>query len=141
MKFSNKTQFNFDPLSVSGIDLVTAGEAYATDANHRETLGDLARLSDLRAKFRYSLELNQATANGVINVRLMAGTVELHEFAVDVSAGTRFTGAVDVDVSQVAASTALRVVVNVGTSADAGTTGTIAAALDVVHPVVIVGCS
>ncbi len=140
MKFANKTQFNFDPLSVSGIDLVTAGDAYETDANHRETLGDLARLSDLRAKFRYSLELNQATTAGVLNIKLMAGTVELHAFQVDASTGTRFTGVAEVDVSEIAASTAMRVLVNVGTSCDASTTGTIAAALNIEHPVVITGC-
>lgn len=140
MKFANTTQFNFDPLTASGVDMVTAGTAYTTDAAHRETLGDLARLSDLRGTFRYSLALNQATAAGVVAVKLMAGTVELASEELSASTGTRFTGAVEVDVSQVAAGTAIRVEVDVDTSCDAGTTASIGAALNIEHPVVITGC-
>lgn len=140
MKFANKTQFNFDPLTVSGIDLVTTGVAYATDPAHRETLADLARLSDLRAKFRYTLALNQATAAGVVQVKLMAGTTEVHAVTVDPTASQRLTGAVDVDISQVAGATALRLEVEVSTSCDAGTTGTVGGVLDVEHPIVITGC-
>lgn len=140
MKFSNKTQFNFDPLSVSGIDLVAAGVAYETAQAHRETLADLARLSDLRAKFRYSIQLNQATTAGVLSVKLMAGVTEVGSATVDPTTGTRLTGALDVDVSEVAGSTALRLELEVVTSCDAGTTGAVAVALDVEHPVIITGC-
>lgn len=141
MEFANKTGLVFDPLPDAVAVDATGAPVYTTPADQRPVLGDLARLRYQRARFRYTVRLNQASGAGAGTVKLTDGSNVLASESLDLSAAQRFTGAFDVDVSAVKGEAGLRLVLDVGTAADAGTTAEVAASLDVVHPVIVTaGC-
>lgn len=137
MEFVNKTQVVFEPDAVSGIDLGTTGEQYRTPTIWREQLGDLARLSYLRALLVVELTAS-AASNAVVTLSLetATGSVWSQDFTF---AGTSVSATVEPDLSTVKGSAPLALVVTVGT-ADAGKTAQLRAKMTLEHPLVISNC-
>jgi len=140
--FAHYTGASFDPLPQS-VTVDSAGSAvYTTPADARIKLRDLARLNYVGARLRVTVRLNQSTSAGAATVRLTDGSTDLASAQVDLSSSTHITVAVeDVDVSGVSGSTGLRLVLDVDTAADSGTSAEVAGVLDLYHPLVLLsGC-
>lgn len=134
-----KTQFGFEPAPAAvAVDAIAT--PYTTPNTWQETLDDLARLTYLKAKFRYDIRQNQASATGAGTLKLMAGTTVVASIAIDFTTGQRESGSVDVDLSAVAGASDLSVVLDVTTAAAAGTTAQVFSRLDVTFPMAVLGC-
>lgn len=139
MEFANKTVLPFQPGLSNAVAVDAVAEAYITPADFRETLGDLARLSYLKARAAYRVELSGASAGGTAEVILRHGSTDIVLATLDLSTGTTFTGASAVDLSALAGATEMALVLNVTAAADAGVTAQVAGKLELEHPVVIAG--
>lgn len=136
--FANQCQFAFDPVPAD-FAADSTGVLYETPAALRESLADLSQLSYLRGKVAFRLNLNQATGTGSVQVRLMAGTTEVAQKVVDLTAGTELTDSFDVDLFGISGAATLSLQVNCTTAAAASTTATFAGKLTCTHPVVLLG--
>lgn len=138
MQFANRSQFVFDPNPAAFVGSAVANNVYATPADLREKLGDLARLTYTRAEFSGVMEIG-ASDTAAFTVRMTDGSTNYATATVSIAAGTRGTFSVsDVDLSAVKGGTKLYIAVDV-TEATAATTGRVWGKLTVEHPVVIAG--
>lgn len=137
--FANLTAVPMDPAPPAAALDAIATDVYVTPAQWRVSLGDLARLSYLRARWRAALELSAAGA-GQVTVRLTDGATTLASWVVDTSAGVIQHQDAEVDLAAVSGTAALRLALDVDTAAPGGTTGRLWGALVLEHPLVIGGC-
>lgn len=140
MEFAQKNHYQFDPKRPSGLVMDAAATAYTTPAVFGVKLAGLVTMKYLTASLPYRLELNQASAGGSADIQVKAGGAVLGSATVDLSSGTDLTGTVDVDLVGVGGAQAITVTVEVTSAADAGTTASLDARLDVETPVVLSGC-
>ena len=136
IEFANITDMQVTPGLSAPFDVATTGDKYTTPAAWQRQLQDLARLSYVRGRLRYRVNLDAASASGAATLKLMAGAVELGSAVIDLTAGTEFVGGFDVDLQAVGGSALLSVVLNVGTAAEATRKAQVLAVLEVAHPVV-----
>lgn len=138
--FATKSQFVFEPGLAGAVAADAVADAvYTTPLVHRETLGDLARLTFRTGHFRYRLVLNQATAAGAATVRLTDGVSDLAVAAVDLSEGQDLSGRIEADLVNVLGNAQLRVEVDITDAADASTTIQVAGVMEVSCPAFVVG--
>ncbi len=139
--FAHYTAAGFDPLPESVAIDSTASPAYTTPAGARPEIKDLSRLAYIGGRLRAKVRLNQTTAGGSGTLKLTDGSQTVHSVTVDFSQGPHIALAADVDLSGVAGSAGLRLVLDVDSAADGGTTAEVAGALDIYHPLVLLsGC-
>lgn len=140
MQFANKTQFSFDPAPESFAGNAIASDVYTTPTEFVERVGDLARLTFLRAALKAKIKLS-ASDSGTFTVKLMAAGQLIASESVAIAAGTvGYVKIDDIDLSALSAGisgqTGLSVAVDV-TAATAAATAQVIATLDVEHPIVI----
>lgn len=136
--YAGELQFVFEPKMAIN---ATAVAETKTPAGLAVKLKTLASLSYVQPVFKYLLRLNQATAGGTANINLYAGATVVGQIAnVDLSTATEFSGSLDVDLSSVAGSTPITAAVDITGAADAGTTATLDAALDIDLPIINTSC-
>ena len=140
MEFANKTQLHFQPCLSLPVAIDATGDQYTTPAAHRETLGDLARLSYLTGELRYTVRLNQATTGGAGVVKITDGLTVVASAPVDFSDGEELHGKINADLFSVNGAAELRVVLVVTEVADAATVAVVADVLNVGLSVVIGSC-
>ena len=139
--FAHFTGAGFDPLPASVAVDATASPAYTTPAEQRIQIKDLSRLSYIGARIRATVRLNQSTTSGSGTLKLTDGSNTLWSVTVDFTQGPHINYAADVDISAVAGSAGLRLVLDVGSAADSSTTAEVAGFLDIYHPLVLLsGC-
>lgn len=138
MEFTNKTQLQMEPGASEAIDLGTAAEAYTTPEHLRTQLGDLARLSYLRATWSVDLAAD-AASTAIATVELLAGATVVASTEIDLAGGTRAGAQQAVDVSGVAGSAPLSIRVTV-TTAEAGRTAVLRSWVELEHPLMISNC-
>lgn len=137
MEFVNSTQMEFEPGASAQISLDTAQEAYATPVHLRPRLGDLARLSFIRARWAIDLDTT-ATGTAVVTVQMKAGATVVAEKQFSAVNG-RVGEQVEVDISSVPGSSSLSLHVVVDT-VEAATTAVLKSWLLVEHPLMISNC-
>ena len=138
MEFTNKTQLQMEPGASAAIDLATAAEAYTTPEHLRAQLGDLARLSYLRATWSVDLAAD-AASTAIATVELLAGATVVASTEIDLGGNTRAGAQQAVDVSGVAGSAPLSIRVTV-TTAEAGRTAVLRSCVELEHPLIISNC-
>jgi hypothetical protein len=140
-EIAQKTHLVFEPGESKSLDLAAAtGNVYATPAGNEILLEDLARLSYLKGKCKYRLRQSGTDAAAVVTLSVKNGSTKLGETTINFDGSGEYAGTFDVDLSEVAGTTKLKMDVNVDTQAGAGITATLAAVLDVAHPLVLGGC-
>lgn len=137
MDITSKSEFKFDPAPVA-VPVDATGEAYVTPAAHHYQLGGLGLLDYVRAKLRVAVRLNQATAGGQITVKLSDGIADFAAVPVDLAGS--LDKSVEVDLGQVSSTALMRVVVDVGTAADAATEAQVYTALECETPFITSSC-
>ncbi|PHR67951.1 hypothetical protein [Alcanivorax sp.] len=137
MEFVNTTQMEFEPGAAGGISLAVAEEAYSTPVHLRPSLGDLSRLSYIRAKWAVDLDTT-AAGTADVTVQLKAGATVVAERQFPAVSG-RVGELLEVDISAVPGSAALAVHVVVDTL-EAATEASLKSWLQVEHPLVISNC-
>lgn len=138
--FSFKSQFGFEPRAAAvPVDAVNAS-AYATPAAFQESLDDLARLSYLKGALRYKVAQSAKPAAGAATLKLTDGVTDYASVALALSSAAVLTGALDVDLSAISGQTKLQMVLDVTTAADAGTTASVDAQMEVTMPLMLSGC-
>ena len=138
MEFVNKTQVHFEPGQSGSVDIGVTGEQYRTPAHWREKLGDLARLSYLRATAVIEVKAS-AASTAVVTVSIEGAAGALLSQELNFSGTDSVVLESELDLSTVKGHEPLAVVVNVGT-ADAGKTATVRGKLTLEHPLVISNC-
>ena len=136
---ATKSQFAFDPVPTAFLTTSIAADLYTTPSNQAETLGDMARLSYLKASLKGMILLD-ASDTVVFDIHLKAGTTTLETVEVTITAGTRgeFEMA-DIDFSGVLGQQALTIVADVTTNG-ASANAQVYAKLNVEMPFFISGC-
>lgn len=137
--YTHKTRQMLEP-NPEAVALDATGSAYTTPNDWAVKLGGLAHLQILEGRLVYDLRLNQDSAAGEANIELKHGSTVIQSETVDLSAGQRLTGVIDVDLTGINGASKLVASLNVTTAADAGTTAEVFAALDLSGPLVVSGC-
>ncbi|HET8701040.1 MAG TPA: hypothetical protein VFL97_05175 [Nitrococcus sp.] len=138
-ELASKCVFPFEPVPAA-VAVDAAAIAYTTPTEFQESLEDLARLSYVKGRVRYRVTLDAASVAGAATLRLTDGTTTLYSVLLDLTAGTLFKGASDVDVSAVNGASSLRWELEVTTAADAGRKAVVCGHLLVTTPLVIGTC-
>lgn len=134
-----KTQFDFEP-APAAVSVAAAATPYTTPATWQESLDDLARLTYIKAAWRYDVRLNQNSTTGAATLNLKANGAVIDSVALDLTSGQRFTASRDVDLSSVKGASQIEVELVVGTAGDAGTTAQVFSRLDLTFPMMVLGC-
>lgn len=134
---AGKSQFVFEPKMSVAADAVAATD---TPENLRPTLGPLAQLSYKPASWAYLVRFSATPTQGAADIKLMAGATVIRSDSVSFNGNSLISGAVAVDLSQVAGETPLRVEIDVTSAADAAITATVDSTVSVEQPVVVSGC-
>ena len=135
--FAQYTAAGFDPLPASVAIDATDSPAYTTPAEQRIQIKDMARLSYIGARLRVTIRMSGSSAGGSGTLKLTDGANTIDSVTVDFTQGPHITIARDVDISAVAGSAGLRLVLDVDSAADGGVTAEVGGALDIFHPLVL----
>jgi len=103
-------------------------------------LGPLWAIQFKICTMRYVVRLSAAPTQGEGLLKLVAGSVVIHESSINFSGNSVISLAIPVDLSQVAGESELKAVLEVTAGADAGITATLDSWLTVEVPVTISGC-
>ncbi|WP_342632490.1 hypothetical protein [Marinobacter alkaliphilus] len=133
MQFANKSTLIFDPAPETVADTSAGGIVYQTPDVHRVTLGDLARLTYIKGKFRATFERDGT--GETFNIKLQGGGVDIVTKEVVTNGAGRYLINENAILSQVNGEVPLSVVVEMPTGA-AGSCK-LSALLEVEHPIVI----
>lgn len=132
------SELRFEPKA--NVSLATAGTAiYTTPDVLRAKLKSVANLLYKNATFGVMVRLPSAASAGQITVRLTDGVTDYATLPITLSTGQVITASIEVDLSSVAGSAALRVEIDVNTAATGPATATADAFLGLEMPTTILG--
>lgn len=135
MEFANKTSFVVEHLPQPFLVDSTGPDIYQSSALVAPRLGDLARLRYVNGRVRGRIVLDGgATATVTVNIR--ADSTVLVSKEVGITGGVADFNIEGVVFAGSSGTSALNISVDVDTAASAATTATIAASVDVEHPII-----
>lgn len=136
MEFANKSHLVLEKIAAPVTLTAAASAVYSTGSGERAKLGDLSRLSYVKAKGIGVLTLEGATG-GDVTVKFKQGTTELGSATIALTGATRHAFEVNLEVSGVNGYDNIYLELDVDNVATQN--GSIASVIEVEHPIVIGG--
>lgn len=137
IQYAQRSALHFEPGESASFAMDATGTLYATPSGAQAELKDLARLSYLNASLRWRLSLSAADSTGDATVQVKAGATVVGSVAIAFDGASVYRGDFRVNLADAYGATPLTLEVVGDTAAGAGVTGTVAAVLDVEHPLVV----
>lgn len=133
---ANISRIGLEP-NVSGLAMDSTGVKHSTASDWRCELGPVASLDYKRGYGLYKVSLSAAPTVGQATVRFKAGTVTLATQVLDLTGGAQnYRGKLPISLAGLEGTQGILVQLEVDTSADAGITAALDAAVDVEVPLV-----
>lgn len=139
MEYTSRSQLIFEPGESAAFAVDAVATPYGTPSVHAARLKDLARLRYVEGSMIYRLSLSAADNTGVVDVEVRRGATVIGSETVTFNGASVYRGVFGLDLSDVVGGAPLTAHVVVTTAAAAAVTATLAASLDIEHPLVI-GC-
>lgn len=137
IEYVSRANLCFEPGESAAFAVDATGELYKTPAHFAAEIKDMACLSYLRGLVKYRLTLSGNDAVGSIELNIKVGSSTIGQSVIDFDGKSVYGGAVNVDFSEVKGASPIVIQVFGNTAAAAAVTASIAAVLDVEHPLVI----
>lgn len=137
IEFAQRSALHFEPGESAAFAVDITGNQYTTPNGAEVTLKDLARLKYVEGVLRFRLSLSAADSVGVAVVEVKALGNVLGSKTITFDGESVYRGDIVVNLQGLGGGAPLTIEVNGTTAAAASVTASLAAVLDVEHPLVI----